>query len=437
MTASLRVLVVDDEEVIRDILATLLEREGWHVTTASTAGRALTLFEADPYDVVLLDLMLPDRSGLELLKDLRRRDPDAVVVIVTAYSSIEGAIEAMRDGAFHYIPKPFQNEEVLLTVKKGAETRRLTEENRRLKEELSRRFGLGRIVGKSEGMRKVFELVRLAGPSKSTILVEGESGTGKELVARAIHTHSPRSGGPFVTVNCGAMPTDLLESSLFGHVRGAFTGAVADKKGLFESAEGGTIFFDEIGTVGLETQAEAAARASRRRNSCAVGSVDTQKADVRIIAATNVDLKRMVAEGRFREDLYYRLCVITISIPPLRDRREDIPLLARALRARLRVREQQTDHRAVAATRCGRCSTTTGRATSASSRTRSSGPSCCALAVRSSSSSFPRASSRPIGRSCPFAFRRTVRPTRISSRNTNGGWSGRLAANGRRSETSC
>ena len=249
MTRSLRVLVVDDEEVIRDILATLLEREGWQVTTASNGTRALSAFEAEPHDVVLLDLMLPDRPGLEVLAEIRRRDPDAVVVIVTAYSSIEGAVEAMRLGAFHYIPKPFQNEEVLLTVEKGAETRRLTEENRRLKEELSRRFGLGRIVGKSEGMRKVFELVRLAGPSKSTILVEGESGTGKELVARAIHTHSPRAGGAFVTVNSGSMPTELLESNLFGHVRGAFTGSVVNKRGLFESAEGGSIFFDEILTV--------------------------------------------------------------------------------------------------------------------------------------------------------------------------------------------
>jgi DNA-binding NtrC family response regulator len=327
MTRPLRVLVVDDEEVIRDILATLLEREGWQVTTASNGNRALTAFEADPYDVVLLDLMLPDRPGLEVLSEIRRRDPDAVVVIVTAYSSIEGAIEAMRLGAFHYIPKPFQNEEVLLTVEKGAETRRLTEENRRLKEELSRRFGLGRIVGKSEGMRKVFELVRLAGPSRSTILVEGESGTGKELVARAIHTHSPRSGGAFVTVNSGSMPTELLESNLFGHVRGAFTGAVANKKGLFESAEGGSIFFDEIGTVGLETQAKLL-RVIQEKEFMRVGSVETQTADVRIIAATNVDLKRLVSEGRFRDDLYYRLCVITIPIPPLRERREDIPLLA-------------------------------------------------------------------------------------------------------------
>ena len=323
----MRVLVVDDEEVIRDVLGTLLTREGYEVTAAATAGEAVSLFESDPHDVVLLDLMLPDRSGLEVLRDIRRRDADAVVVIVTAYSSIEGAIDAMREGAFHYIPKPFQNEEVLLTVRKGTEARRLTEENRRLREELSQRYGLGRIVGKSESMRKVFELVRLAGPSRSTILVEGESGTGKELVARAIHTHSPRAGAPFVTVNSGSMPTDLLESNLFGHIKGAFTGAIANKKGLFEVADTGSIFFDEIGTISMETQAKLL-RVLQEKEFMRVGSVDTQKVDTRVIAATNVDLKKWVAEGRFRDDLYYRLCVITIQIPPLRDRREDIPLLA-------------------------------------------------------------------------------------------------------------
>ena len=323
----MRVLVVDDEEVIRDVPGTLLTREGYEVTAAATAGEAVSLFESDPHDIVLLDLMLPDRSGLEVLRDIRRRDPDAVVVIVTAYSSIEGAIDAMREGAFHYIPKPFQNEEVLLTVRKGTEARRLTEENRRLREELSQRYGLGRIVGKSESMRKVFELVRLAGPSRSTILVEGESGTGKELVARAIHTHSPRAGAPFVTVNSGSMPTDLLESNLFGHIKGAFTGAIANKKGLFEVADTGSIFFDEIGTISMETQAKLL-RVLQEKEFMRVGSVDTQKVDTRVIAATNVDLKKWVAEGRFRDDLYYRLCVITIQIPPLRDRREDIPLLA-------------------------------------------------------------------------------------------------------------
>src|SRR4030095_16315433 len=251
----MRVLVVDDEEVIRDVLGTLLTREGYEVAAAASAGEPVAFFDADPYDVVLLDLMLPDRPGLEVLREILQRDPDAVVVIVTAYSSIEVEIEAMRQGSFLYIPKPCQNEEVLLTLRKGSEARRLTEENRRLREELSQRYGLGRIVGKSESMRKVFELGRLAGPSRPTSLVAGESGTGQELVARAIHTHSPRAGAPFVTVNSGSMPTDLLESNLFGHVRGAFTGPVANKKGLFEAAEGGSIFFDEIGTISLETQA--------------------------------------------------------------------------------------------------------------------------------------------------------------------------------------
>src|SRR5260370_19486648 len=222
---------------------------------AGDGAEGVARFDAERFDIALLALMLPARPGLEVLRAIRSRDPDAVVVIVTAYSSIEGAIEAMREGAFHYIPKPFQNQEVLLTVEKGAERRKLTEENRRLKQELSRQYGLGRIVGKSETMRKVFDLVRLAGPSKSTILVEGESGTGKELVARAIHTHSPRAGAPFVTVNSGSMPTDLLESNLFGHVRGAFTGALANKKGLFEATDGGSILFDEIGTVSLLTKA--------------------------------------------------------------------------------------------------------------------------------------------------------------------------------------
>jgi len=340
MSQPLRVLIVDDEEIIRDVLETLLEREGYDVTSAETGTEALKAFEADPHDLVLLDLMLPDRSGLEVLREVRRRDPDAVVVIVTAYSSIEGAIDAMREGAFHYIPKPFQNQEVLLTVEKGAERRKLTEENRRLKQELSRQYGLGRIVGKSETMRKVFDLVRLAGPSKSTILVEGESGTGKELVARAIHTHSPRAGAPFVTVNSGSMPTDLLESNLFGHVRGAFTGAIANKKGLFEVADGGSIFFDEIGTVSLETQAKLL-RVIQEKEFMRVGSVDTQKADVRIIAATNVDLKKMVGEGRFRDDLYYRLCVITIAIPPLRERSEDIPLLCNHFLSKFNQRYQK------------------------------------------------------------------------------------------------
>lgn len=323
----MNVLVVDDEEVLRDVLTSLLQREGHRVRAAPDAASALGAFEEEEFDVVLLDLMLPDRPGLEVLRELKHRDPDAVIVVITAYSSIEGAITAMREGAFHYIPKPFQNEEVVVTIHKGGEQRRLALENRRLHEELSHRRGLDRIVGKSAAMQKVFDLIRLAAPSKSTILIEGESGTGKELVAKAIHQLSPRAGAPFVTVNSGSMPADLLESNLFGHVRGAFTGAIAQKKGLFEVADGGTLFFDEIGTVSLETQTKLL-RVIQEKEFMRVGSTETRRADVRILAATNVDLKPLVADGRFREDLYYRLCVIRVTIPPLRDRKEDVPLLA-------------------------------------------------------------------------------------------------------------
>jgi|PersoiStandDraft_1058852.scaffolds.fasta_scaffold06201_2 DNA-binding NtrC family response regulator len=323
----MNILVVDDEEVLRDVLSTVLTREGYRVRAVADAAAAIAAAEEETFDVVLLDLMLPDRSGLEVLRELRRRDPEAVIVVITAYSSIEGAIEAMREGAFHYLPKPFQNEEVILTVRQGGERKRLTEENRALREEVARRRGLDRIVGKSAPMQKVFELVRLSAPSRSTILIEGESGTGKELVAKAIHHLSPRATAPFVTINSGSMPPDLLESNLFGHVKGSFTGAIANKKGLFEVADGGTLFFDEIGIVSLETQAKLL-RVIQEREFMRVGATEVQKADVRIVAATNVDLKRLVIEGRFREDLYYRLCVIAIALPPLRDRREDIPLLA-------------------------------------------------------------------------------------------------------------
>jgi two-component system response regulator PilR (NtrC family) len=272
--------------------------------------------------------MLPGMSGMEVLRQIRQRDPDQVVIIVTAYSSIEGAIQAMREGAFHYIPKPFKNEEVLLTVRKGLEQRSLRSENRVLKEELSKRYGLDNLIGKSQPMQQVYDLIRLAAPSKSNILILGESGTGKELVAKAIHHHSRRAQGPFVTVNSGSMPPDLLESTLFGHVRGAFTGAIAAKKGLFEVANNGSIFFDEIGNIPADTQAKLL-RVIQEKEFMRLGGVDVIRVDVRIIAATNADLENLVQQGSFREDLYYRLNVITIHLPPLRRRTEDIPLLVR------------------------------------------------------------------------------------------------------------
>ena len=324
----MNILIVDDEEVLQDVLTSLVRREGWNPLSARTGEEALSLLEREEVDLVLLDLMLPAMSGMEVMQQIHQRDPEQVVVVITAFSSIEGAIAAMREGAFHYIPKPFKNEEVLLTIRKGLEQRRLATENKSLREQLRQRYAFGNIIGKSKPMLKVFELIRLAAPSKSNILILGESGTGKELAAKAIHHHSRRSDGPFVTVNSGSMPHDLLESNLFGHVKGAFTGAIANKKGLFEMASGGSIFFDEIGNISPETQAKLL-RVIQEKEFMRLGGVETLTADARIIAATNADLEELVKKGAFREDLYYRLNVITIQLPPLRKRIEDIPLLSR------------------------------------------------------------------------------------------------------------
>ncbi|HPA95063.1 MAG: sigma-54-dependent Fis family transcriptional regulator [Acidobacteria bacterium] len=329
----MNILIVDDEEIVRDALSDLLRREGFHPQAVRTGEEALLLLEREEVDVILLDIMLPGMGGFEVLRQIRSRDPDQVVIVVTAYSSIEGAITAMRDGAFHYISKPFKNEEVVLTIRRGLEQRQLTAENRALRAQLGQRFGIDNLIGKSAAMRSVYDLVRLAAPSRSNILVLGESGTGKELVAKAIHHHSHRARGPFITFNSGSMPPDLLESNLFGHVRGAFTGAIANKKGLFQLADGGSIFFDEIGNIPLETQAKLL-RVIQEKEFMHVGGVDVIRVDVRIIAATNADLEALVRQGSFREDLFYRLNVITIPLPALRERREDIPLLARHFLAR-------------------------------------------------------------------------------------------------------
>ena len=323
----MNILIIDDEEVLQDVLTQLIQREGHTTFSATTGEEGLRLLGQEEIDLVVLDLMLPGMSGQEVLAEIQRTDPDQVVVVITAYSSIEGAITAMREGAFHYIPKPFKNEEVLLTINKGLEQRRLATENRELREQLKQRFGFDNIIGKSKPMQQVFDLITLAAPAKSNILIRGESGTGKELVAKAIHHHSRRAEGPFVTVNSGSMPADLLESNLFGHVKGAFTGATSTKKGLFEVASGGSIFFDEIGNIPLDTQAKLL-RVIQEREFMRLGGVETIKADVRIVAATNADLEEAVADGAFREDLYYRLNVITIPLPPLRKRTEDVPLLA-------------------------------------------------------------------------------------------------------------
>ncbi|MEL7061940.1 MAG: sigma-54 dependent transcriptional regulator [Acidobacteriota bacterium] len=322
------VLIVDDEEVLQDVLASLVRREGWTPHVARTGEDGLRILADRPIDIVLLDLMLPSMSGMEVLRQIHMTDPDQVVVVITAFASMDSAIDAMRAGAFDYVPKPFKNEAVLLTLRRGLENRRLATENKKLKAQLAKNVSFDRIIGKSKEMQRVFELVELAAPSKSNILVLGESGTGKELIAKAIHRHSRRPDGPFVTVNSGSMPHELIESNLFGHVKGAFTGAVANKQGLFEAASGGTLFFDEIGNIPLETQAKLL-RVIQEKEFMPLGGVETRTADVRLVAATNADLDEMVADGGFREDLYYRLNVITIELPPLRVRTEDIPLLAR------------------------------------------------------------------------------------------------------------
>src|ERR1051325_5362681 len=322
----MRILIVDDEEVLRDVLEVVLRRENFDVVLASSGEEALNVLDTEEVDLVILDIMLPGISGIDTLRACRLSNPPLPVIVITAFSSIDGAIEAMKHGAFHYIPKPFKNEEVILTVNKALEQRRLSHENERLKAELSEKYAYSNIIGKSETMRKVFELIRLAAPSRSNILIFGESGTGKELVAKAIHHASPRARNAFVTVNSGSLPPELLESSLFGHMKGAFTGAIATKRGLFEVADGGSIFLDEIGNINLETQAKLL-RVIQEKEFMRLGSVDTVKVDVRIIAATNADLQKLMRDAAFREDLFYRLNVITITLPPLRRRREDIPLL--------------------------------------------------------------------------------------------------------------
>ena len=329
MLRSASVLVIDDEEIMREILQTLLEREGCQVSLAASGEEGLALARSEQhFDVAIVDVMMPGIGGIETLDELRKLDEDLPVVLITAFASVENAIAAMKRGAFDYVTKPFKNEEVLVVVRNAAEQRRLVTENRTLRESLrAQSHQFSDIIGRSRPMRQVFDLIAQAAPSRATILVQGESGTGKELAARALHANSTRADRPFVTVNSGSLPPDLLESHLFGHVKGAFTGAVAPKKGLFEIADKGTIFFDEIGSVPIETQAKLL-RVIQEREFMRLGGVDTLKVDVRIIAATNVDLKSMVADGRFREDLYYRLHVIKVQLPPLRDRREDVRVLA-------------------------------------------------------------------------------------------------------------
>ena len=320
------ILIIDDEAGIRESLETLLEFEGYSVESAETGEDGLLRLSERTFDLVLLDFALPDRNGLEILGDIRERDSQLAVIMITAYGTLDNAVHAMQKGATNFIQKPWDNEKLLADVRAAVARRRAEEENEQLKRALKQRYSFEHIVGKSDSMLKIFDLVGQVAPSRSTVLIQGESGTGKELIAKAIHANSPRKNHPFVPVNTGSMPADLLESTLFGHVKGAFTSAISSKKGLFEVADGGTIFLDEIGTMSLETQAKIL-RVVQDRKFMHLGGIHELQVDVRVIAATNIDLNVLVREGRFREDLYYRLNVITVDLPPLRSRGEDIPRL--------------------------------------------------------------------------------------------------------------
>ena len=320
------ILVVDDELEIREGLEALLTSEGFDVTPAETGEMGLQRLEDRPFDLMLLDVSLPDRNGLELLREIRRRDPNISIILITAFGSIDMARAAFKGGAQDFITKPWSNDELIAQVSVAIEGRRLREENVQLKRALKQRYNFPSIIGKSEKMLAVFDLITQVAPSRSTVLIYGESGTGKELIAKAIHSASTRADKAFIPVNTGSIPIDLLESQLFGHVKGAFTSAIASKKGLFEVADQGTIFFDEISTIGPETQAKLL-RVIQEREFMRLGGTDTIKVDVRILTASNEDLAKLVREGRFRDDLYHRLNVISLQLPPLRDRKEDIPLL--------------------------------------------------------------------------------------------------------------
>ena len=321
-----RILVVDDEVDIRESLETLLELEGYQVELAQNATEGLRKIETGNYDLILLDLMMPDRSGMEVLREVREKENDTPIFMITAYGSIEVAVSALKSGANDYFPKPWDNEKLIIEIDRMIARSRLERENTHLKRALKQRYSFPNIIGKSDRMMRILDLVTQVAGSRATILITGETGTGKELIAKAIHANSSRADQMFVAVNSGSVPSELLESALFGHVKGAFTGAIAARKGYFEIANKGTIFFDEIGTISPETQAKLL-RVIQEREFMPVGSTDTMRVDVRIIAATNADLKRQVEEGKFREDLYYRLNVINLVLPPLRERKEDIPRL--------------------------------------------------------------------------------------------------------------
>ena len=321
-----RILIVDDELSMREFLTILLEREGYSTEQVETADLALDMLQKESYDLVISDICMPGLSGLALLEKIKSQAPDTAVLLITAFSTAEQAVEAMKLGAYDYIPKPFKVEEVKILVKNALEKRNLQKENKRLRSEIEGRNDFNGLIGKSRMMRDVYSLIEKVAVSTANVLILGESGTGKELAARAIHGKSLRSGKPFVAVNCGAIPDTLIESELFGHKKGAFTGAILERPGLFEQADGSTIFLDEIGEVPLQLQAKLL-RVLQEREVRRIGSNEDRKVDIRVLAASNRDLEEQVKEGVFREDLFYRLNVVEIRMPCLRERPEDIPLL--------------------------------------------------------------------------------------------------------------
>ncbi len=325
--ATVRILVVDDERSMRELLAIVLKREGHEVLVAENGRSAIALLEKETVELLISDVRMPDVSGVEVLAEAQRINPDIIGIMVTAFASTETAVEALRLGAYDYLSKPFNVDELKLKVRKALERKHLQQENVLLRRALQDTHQFSNIIGRSPSMQAVFQLVQTIAPTMSTVLVMGESGTGKELVARAIHFNSPRKDRPFVALNCGALPETLLESELFGHVRGAFTGADANKKGLIEVAEKGTIFLDEISEMSPMMQVKLL-RVLQERKFRRLGGTEEIEADIRIIAATNRDLSKLVAEGKFREDLFYRINVIPVRLPPLRERLDDIPLLA-------------------------------------------------------------------------------------------------------------
>jgi len=322
-----RILVVDDEMIVCESCKRILEEEGYEVEIALSGKEAFEKMRAAPFDIVITDLKMPGVDGMEVLRTFRAEYPDVIVIMITGFSTVETAVEAMKLGAFDYIPKPFTPDEVSIVVKKAIEKKSLLLENIYLRQELQEKYGFHNIVGKSKKMQEIYRIIAKVAMTDSTVLIFGQSGTGKELIARAIHFNSPRRDKQFVPVDCAVLSENLLESELFGHIRGSFTGAVTTKPGLFEVADGGTVFLDEVGNISLAIQAKLL-RVLQEREFTPVGGTKAKKVDIRLIAATNKDLEKMIKEETFREDLYYRLHIVPITLPSLKDRQEDIPLLA-------------------------------------------------------------------------------------------------------------